>query len=60
MTLGEQIMNDIIEAGLLRADSKDVIVWAANSAEVLEAIVLPYASELIRQTQFPCGEPENR
>lgn len=51
MNIGEQIMNDIIEAGLLQAESRDVIVWASNAPEVLEAIVMKCAPELIRRVK---------
>ncbi len=44
--IGDEILKEIIREGLVTADSRDVCVWAANAAEVLEAICLKYAHRL--------------
>lgn len=47
--IGDEILKEIIREGLAHADSKDVCVWAANAAEVLEAIAMRHAPELYRR-----------
>lgn len=51
MNIGQELLSEIIEAGLVRAECKDLIVWASNSDEVLEAIAFKFAPELIRQAK---------
>lgn len=46
MSIGTEIMEEIIDAGLVRAECEGLCVWAANTAEVLEAIVLKYAPKI--------------
>lgn len=45
-TIGDRILEEIIREDLVQADSRDVCVWRANAAEVLEAICLKYAHRL--------------
>lgn len=52
MSAGQAIMEEIIRAEIVRAHCEGLCVWAANSAEVLEAIVVKYAPEVQQQTQI--------
>lgn len=45
--IGDEILKEIIREGLVTAECRDVCVWAANAAEVLEAICMRHTPALM-------------
>ena len=57
MTLGEKVINEIIQQGMIQVAHPDpsephVFAWSANSAEQIEAVVLNHIEEDLEQHGF--------
>jgi hypothetical protein len=51
MTIGQDIIDEIIRQGMVRSDDVEptVLIWSANAAEQLDALVAQEAADIMRK-----------